>query len=231
MIREVHSFRMHSSKTIRSTHEIPKMTPFSLVTAKEAHHATILLSNDSDGLYVEYPRDAFGEFIKFPAGAKLTVYFYTGNHAGFQFKTVIREKIKSKSTAMLKLKHTHAVIALPYRRHERKPVRLECSLYRVSVRTSGVGSSAKRLMQSDTSPLPGIITDISAGGLSFHSGSAMMPGDIIKAEFNPGLGRRIVYTSIIRVNKIRNGYLYHAKFVKAETRTIQEIYALVYGYL
>ena len=104
LIREAHSFRLHSSKTLRSTHEIPKMTPLSLVTSHDAHYATILLANENDGLYVEYPRDAFGDLIKFAIGTKLSVYFYTGNHAGFQFKTVIKEKIKSKEDEIKDLK-------------------------------------------------------------------------------------------------------------------------------
>lgn len=231
MIREAHSFRLHASKTLRSTHEIPKLTPLSLVTNRDAHYATILLANESDGLYVEYPRDAFGDFIKFPSGTKLTVYFYTGNHAGFQIKTKITDKIKSKATAMLKLKHTHTITALPYRKHDRKTVRMECSLYRTVVKTISSGNSTKKILQSDTTPLPGILTDISAGGVSFHSTLSMMPGDIIKIEFNPGMGRRLAYISIVRVNRIKNGFLYHAKFIKIDPKTTNEIYALVYGYL
>lgn len=231
MIREAHSFRLHSLKNLRSTHEIPKLTPFSLVTNLDAHYATILLANEPEGLYVEYPRDAFGDLIKFPAGAKLTVYFYTGNHAGFQFKTKITDKLRSKTKAMLKLKHTHTVTALPYRKHDRKTVRMECSLYRSTVKTVSAGNGTKRVLQNDNTPLPGILTDISAGGVSFHSTLSMMPGDIIKLEFNPGMGRRLAFVSIVRVNRIKNGFLFHAKFIKIDTKTINEIYALVYGYL
>lgn len=231
MIREAHSFRLHSLKTVQSTHEIPKMTPLSLVTNLDAHYATILLANESDGLYVEYPRDAFGDLIKFPLGTKLTVYFYTGNHAGFQFKTIIKDKIKGKASALLKLKHTHTVTALPYRKHDRKTVRIECSLYRTVVKTVNAGSGTKKILQSESTPLPGILTDISAGGVSFHSTLSMMPGDIIKLEFVPAITHRLAYVSLVRVNRIKNGFLYHAKFIKIDQKTINEIYALVYGYL
>lgn len=231
MIREAHSFRFHSSKTIRSTHEIPKMTPLSLVTTHDVHYATILLANENDGLYVEYPRDAFGDLIKFALGTKLSVYFYTGNHAGFQFKSKVKEKLKSKTKAVLKLKHTHMITALPYRKHDRKSVRMECSVYRSAVQTANTGSGLKRILQSEKTPLPGILTDISAGGVSFHSTLSMMPGDVLKLEFNPGLGRRTAYITIIRVNRIKNGFLYHAKYIKIDTKTVNEVYALVYGYL
>lgn len=229
-IREALGRRMKAGRTIQSTHQLKPRMPMSMVTSRENHYSSILLRNDSAAMYVEQPRDAFGEPIHFRRRSKLTVFFYTGNHQGYQFRTRVQRSMELNGRQYIALGHTNSITPLPSRKHERASVHLNCRFYRVHVQASGSGKNARRSVQTERTAVAGIITDASAGGLSIQTVTPLHSGEFVKIQFDPGNGDRIAYATIVRTNRLRNSFAMHLRFVKIDQKTINELWTLVFGY-
>lgn len=229
-IREAAGQRMKTGRLIHSTHQLQSRLPISMQNNKGNHYSTILLKNDSSGMYIEKPKDAFGEYIPFKRGSKFTAFFYTGNHQGYQFKTKVLRSIEMNGKYYLLLAHSNAISSLPSRKHERVSSHINCRYNRVKVQVSGHGRNVKRNVQTDKAAYAGIITDISAGGLSIQTVSPLPAGEFIKISFDSGYGERIAWASIVRTNRLKNSFAMHVRFVKINQKTSNELQAIVFGY-
>jgi c-di-GMP-binding flagellar brake protein YcgR len=229
-IREAAGQRMKTGRVIHSTHQLQSKIPVSMQNSKGNHYSTILLKNDSSGMYIEKPKDAFGEYIPFRRGTKLTAFFYTGNHQGYQFKTKVHRNIDLNGKTYLLLGHSNSIASLPSRKHERTAVHLNCRYNRVKVQISGHGRSTKRNVQTEKATYAGIITDVSAGGLSIQTVSPLPAGEFLKISFDAGYGERIAWASVVRTHRLKNSFAMHVRFVKINQKTRNELQAIVFGY-
>ncbi len=229
-IREALQLRLSAGNLVRSTRQLKPKLPLSLVTHKEAHYASILALNEGKALYVEPALDAFGSPIRFSMGARLKVFFYSGNHVGYTFQTRSKGLVNVDGRQFLALAHSDSVKQLPTRRYQRKEARLSCRFYLVHVRAARDRGKIIKTVQVEKAAAPGIITDVSAGGLSMQTISPAHVGDFVKIEFDVGAGDRFAYASVVRVSRLRNGSSMHLKFVKVTKKTANEIRAYVYGY-
>ncbi len=230
-LREILGRRIRSGASMKSTRSLEKLMPLSLVNAQEAHFPTVLVANQPDALYVEAPRDAFGEYIHFTRSAKLNVFFYTGNHAGYQFKTRTGSTVETNGRSLLALSHSDDVTPLPSRNHDRTQTRIPCRYFLVHVLTSGNGRNATKTVKTEKAAISSLIVDISAGGMSMQTSSPVSAGDIIKIEFEIGRGMKAVFGTVIRVNRMKNGFAMHIRIIKIAPKTRNEILAYVYNYL
>ena len=174
--------------------------------------------------------DAFGVPIKFPRGSKLTVFFYAGNHIGYSFQTRSGGLINIDGRQLLALTHSDSIKPMPSRRHQRREARLSCRFYLVHVHAVRDRGKVVKTIQVEKAAVPGIITDVSAGGMSMQTMSPVNAGDFVKLEFDVGGGNLSAYASVVRVSKLRNGTSMHIKFVKITRKTANEILAYVYSY-
>jgi len=229
-IREALALRMHAGSPVRSSRQLAAKTPLSLVNARGAHYSSILVESDQRHLYVDPPVDAFGQIIRFHRGAKLSVYFYTGNHAGYSFTTHCAGTSDTGSRSLLALSHSESIKPLPSRRNQRRDARLSCRFYLVHVLINKEKGKTTKTVRSEKTAVAGIITNLSAGGLSLQTISPVNAGDFIKLEFDLGSGTRQAFASVIRIGRLKNGSVMHCKFVKVNTATVNEIMAFVYGY-
>jgi hypothetical protein len=229
-LREALGMRLSSGTQIRSTRKLQTRTPLSMVTARDATYASILIANESKALYVEPALDAFGQPIRFPWLSRITVFFYTGNHIGYSFKTRSGGMINMDGRTLLALYHSDKVAPLPSRRNQRRESRLSCHFYLLHVRAVKDRGKIVKNIQVEKAAVAGILTDLSAGGASMQTMSPVKSGEFIKLEFDVGNGNRMAYASVVRTNRLRNGASMHLKFVKISRKTVNEILAYVYGY-
>ncbi len=229
-VREIVGQRIQSGDALKSTRALEKQMPLSLVNNQDAHYPTVLIANEPEAMYVEAPHDAFGENIHFNRGAKLNVFFYTGNHAGYQFKTRTGSTVETNGRTLLALAHSDDVSPLPSRKHERTQARIPCRYFLVHVLLSGSGKSATKTIKTEKAAISSIIVDLSAGGMSLQTSSPVSAGDIIKIEFEIGNGMKAVFGSVIRVNRMKNGFAMHIRIIKITPKTRNEILAYVYNY-
>lgn len=229
-IREALGARTSSGTSIRSTRQLKPKTPLSLVTAKEAHYASILVVNEQRAMYLEPALDAFGSPIRFPSGSKLSVYFYMGNHVGYSFKARSRGMVDIDGRRLLSISHSDKIQPLPARRNQRIQLRLPARYYLVHVRAAKDKGKVVKTVQVERAAVAGVVVDLSGGGLSLQTISPSNAGEFVKLELDLGSGIRTAYATVIRVSKTRTGALMHLKFVRIARKTVNEIRSLVYGY-
>jgi len=229
-VREILGHRIQSGAALKSTRALGRNLPLSLVNNQEAHYPTVLIANEPEAMYIEAPRDAFGEYIHFGRGSKLNVFFYTGNHAGYQFKTRTGATVETNGRTLLAISHSDDVSPLPSRKHDRTQTRIPCRYFLVHVILGGSGRSATKTIKTEKAAVSSIIIDLSAGGMSMQTSSPVSAGDIIKIEFEIGKGMKAVFGSVIRVNRMKNGFAMHIRIIKITPKTRNEVLAYVYNY-
>ena len=221
---------------VRSTRQLGRGAPLTFIAPGEESYPSIILAVEPSGLAVEPVADSYGEAIRFKRGTKLTCFFYTKGHEGYQFATRVAgwEKIGSKDAMVLA--HSEAVNALPARRHARREMKAPCTFYRVAVTAAKAGASVAKNQQKsaakvENTPYPGTIVDISAGGLGIQCVSPLQSGEFVKITFNPGSGAQAAFAKVIRMNRSKNvGGIMHVQFVKISRQSLNAILSFVYGY-
>jgi len=229
-LREALGARTSSGASLHSSRQLKPRTPLSLVTAKDSHYSSILVVNEHRALYLEPALDAFGSPIRFPYGSRLTVFYYSGSHVGYSFQTRSHGIVDIDGRKFLSIKHSDKIKPLPARRHQRSEVRISGRFYLVHVRAARDKGKVVKTVQVERAAVPGIITDLSGGGLSFQTMSPASAGEFVKLEFDLGSGTMSAYATVVRVSKTRSGALMHLKFVKAARKNVNQIRAMVYGY-
>ncbi|HUW39550.1 MAG TPA: PilZ domain-containing protein [Rectinemataceae bacterium] len=214
---------------VRSTRQLGRTMPLTFIAPGEESYPSVIVAVEPGGIAVEPVRDPYGETIRFHKGTKLSCFFYTQAHQGYQFPTRVVgwERIGNKEVMVLS--HSDAVSALPARRNARREVRESCTFYHVVVRSSTTRGKAQSTARVENMPFPGTVVDISAGGVGIQSANAFAAGEFIKIEFDQG--GNAAFGKVVRMNKLRNvGGIMHIQFVKISRRTLNTILSQVYGY-
>jgi hypothetical protein len=229
-IREALAMRMNSGSMMHSTRNLPAKTPLSIVTAKDTQYTSIVVANDAKALYVEPALDSFGQALKLGWGTRVTIYFYTGNHVGYSFKSYCKGLVDGGGHQLLAIRHTTKITSLPSRKHQRREARLACRFYLVHIRETRDRGRLVKHAQVEKAAVAGIITDLSAGGMSMQTMSPARSGETIKVEFDVGGGNRAVFAYVVRTSRMRNGASMHLKFAKMSPKIANELRAFVYAY-
>ncbi len=214
---------------VRSTRQLGRNMPLTFIAPGEESYPSVIDAVEPGGIAVEPVHDPYGETIRFRKGTKLTCYFYTQAHQGYQFlaRVVGWERIGNKEVMVLS--HSDAVSALPARRNARREMHEGCTFYHVVVRSSTARGKAQSTARVENLPYPGTIVDISAGGVGIQSANALAAGEFLKIEF--GQDGHAAFGKVVRMNKLRNvGGIMHIQFVKISRRTLNTILSQVYGY-
>lgn len=230
-IREAMAIRISAGPPVKSTRQLVKKTPLSLIDAKGSHYSSIVVELDPRFIFVEPALDAFGQVIKFGWRSRLTVYFYTGNHMGFTFNTRVSSYVEYQGRRILAVRHSESIHPLPTRKHQRRQTTTPCRFFLVHVSVVRERGRSTRSIRTEKTAVPGMITDLSAGGMSIQTSSPAMAGEFLKVDFTLDSGERSVYATVVRTNRIRmGGNVMHVKFVKITRKTANEILAAVYDY-
>jgi Predicted glycosyltransferase len=214
---------------VRSTRQLGRGTPLTFIAPGEESYPSVVAAVEPSGLAVEPVTDSYGEPLRFKRGTKLTCYFYAKGHEGYQFTTRVTgwEKLGLKEAMVLS--HSDAVTALPARRHARREMKASCTFYRVAV--SGGKGKGKSAAKVESSPYPGTIVDISAGGLAIQTSAPLAMGEFVKIAFSTGGGQQAAFAKVIRMNRAKTiGGVMHVQFVKISRQSLNAILSYVYGY-
>jgi c-di-GMP-binding flagellar brake protein YcgR len=216
---------------VSSTRQLGRGVPLTFIAPGEESYPSVILAVEPTGIAVEPVADSYGSAIRFRRGTKLTCFFYTKGHKGYQFTARIIgwEKVGSKEAMVLS--HSEAVNALPARNHARREMMAPCTFYRVAVTATKAKSQQKSAARVENIPYPGTIMDISAGGLGIQCTNPLQAGEFIKITFNPGGGVQAAFAKVIRMNKNKNiGGIMHVQFVKISRKSLNAILSFIYGY-
>lgn len=221
-----------SSGRVVSTGKLPDGMPTVLTGTKGETYPSRVVSAKADYLLIEAPKNSLGEAIKFSRGTKLALSLYTKASVGYHFQTKVLGTEMTPGGLALQLSHTNSLGSLPSRRHRRKETRLSCSFSLVQIVQRSQGRKIVKETIVDERRSTGTIVDISAGGCALKSASAMKTGEFIKVEFEDAQGRALAaFGRIVRTNKTGAvGGIMHIQFLKTTKKTMNAIYAAVYGY-
>jgi c-di-GMP-binding flagellar brake protein YcgR len=216
---------------VTSTRQLGRNMPLSFLVKGDESYPSTVLAVEAGGIAAEPPRDAYGETIRLKRGTKLTCYFYGKGRQGYQFETRVAGWELVGSREVMVIAHSEGVKALPARRHQRKEMRAPCTFYHVSVSTEKVRGKPKQKAKVEKIPYPGMLSDISAGGLGIQSANPLPAGGFVKIEFDTGNGIQSAFGKVVRMNKLRTtGGVMHIQFVKITRRSLNAILSYVYGY-
>lgn len=229
--REQLTQRNSLGQPVTSTRQLGRNLPLTFIAPGEESYPSVIVAVEPGGIAVEPVRDPYGEPMRFRKGTKLSCYFYTVGHQGYQYaaRVVGWERIGTKEVMVLS--HSDSVSALPARRNARREMRSPCSFYRVVVNKSNARGKTQTTAKVENMPFPGTIIDISAGGVGIQSASPLQAGEFLKIEFNPGGASHAAFGKVVRMNRLRTvGGIMHIQFVKISRRSLNSILSQVYGY-
>jgi c-di-GMP-binding flagellar brake protein YcgR len=106
-----------------------------------------------------------------------------------------------------------------------------CVFFRVSVTTQKVKGKQQASARVENISLPGMVTDLSAGGMAVQSANPLVVGDFIKVMLDAGGGRQAAFGKVIRVNRLKgSGGMMHLQFVKISRKSLNSILSYIFGY-
>jgi PilZ domain. len=145
----------------------------------------------------------------------------------------LRRFVSEKNVNLMLLSHSNSVIAMPNRRHDRKEVRIPCTLTRVSVADVVNGRHTEHKFFPEKKKTDGMIRDISAGGCSIASFFGASEGDYVQIECI--LEREIeesIIARVVRTARETEGgeEMIHIRFIKMPRATMNRIFVYIYNY-
>ncbi len=231
-IREGLARRAASGPPVRSTRQLGKNNPISFITPNEENYPTVVVRSDQQGLFVEPVIDPLGDPIRFHRGTKLSCFFYTKAHQGYQFVTKVAGFQSDGSRELMVLAHADNVVALPARQHQRRASRVSCVYYRVAVTTAKGKGKTENSARVENIGFPGIVTDLSAGGMAIQAATTFQPGEFLKVVLDAGSGKQTAFGKVVRLNHSRGtGGIMHIQFVKISRKSLNAILSYVHGYV
>jgi c-di-GMP-binding flagellar brake protein YcgR len=231
-IRERVARRATAGVPVSSTRQLGKNTPLTFITPNEENYPSVVVRSEATGLAVEPVIDSLGETMKFRRGTKLSCFFYTKAHQGYQFTTKVLGFQDFGGRLLMVLGHNDAVAALPSRQFQRRAARVPCVFYRVSVTTQKARGTQTAAARVETMSYPGIVVDMSAGGMGIQCASPLAAGDFVKVMLDSGSGNQTAFGKVIRVNRLKgSGGMMHVQFVKISRKSLNAIMSYVFGFV
>jgi hypothetical protein len=214
---------------VNSTRIIPENTPAVLIFDGNSYPVRVISSRGAY-LIVENPVNALGEFISVERNKPVTLSFYTKSSNGFSVDSTVYGNTKAPGEGqVLQITHSNAIKRLSQRRFRRRQTILpvEFSL----VRLEPGPRKREQKMIVDKRKAVGKILDISVGGCSIQTSSAISAGVRLKIGFIADKHHVIALGEVLRTNRNRTGTVMHIKFLKVPRKSLNTINALVFEYL
>ncbi|MDR3174341.1 MAG: PilZ domain-containing protein [Treponema sp.] len=214
---------------VNSTRVIPENTPAVLIFGGNSYPIRVISSRGAY-LVVENPVNALGELISVERNKPVTLSFYTKSSNGFSVNSTVYGSTKAPGEGqVLQVVHSTAIKRLSQRRFRRRQtvIPVEFNLVRLE---PGLRKQEQKMVV-DKRKAAGKILDVSVGGCSIQTSSAISAGVRLKIDFITDRQHVIALGEVLRTNRNRTGTVMHIKFLKVPRRSLNMINALVFEYL
>jgi hypothetical protein len=214
---------------VNSTRLIVESTPAVLIVNNDSYPIRVISSRGAY-LIVENPTSAMGEPVKVERNSPVTLSFFTKSSNGFSVDSTVYGVAKAPGVGqVLQVVHSTAIKRLSQRRFRRRQtsVSIEFNLVRLE---PGPKRHEQRMVVDKRKAL-GTILDISIGGCSIQTSSAISAGVRIKIAFIAAKQHVVALGEVLRTNRNRGGTIMHIKFLKVPRKSMNMINALVFEYL
>jgi len=208
-----------------STRQIKDDTKLTIVANKDKLDV-IVISTKGDYIDVESPKNVLGSQIKIQKGTKLNVLFFDKSNKGFSFETRVTGYTTRQGHPAMQLAHSNQLRFLSQRRFRRKHTAVPCTMFLVIVE----GSGKKQRLIADKRRLQGTIADISVGGCSIKTLTAIQVGARFKLDFMLCDLNLVALGQVLRTNRTGVNTIIHMKFLKLTQKSMNIINSFVYEY-
>ncbi|MCK4906867.1 MAG: PilZ domain-containing protein [Spirochaetes bacterium] len=191
------------------------------------YHSQIL---DTSEVYfaAEFPLEALNLQEFSWKGKKVKVNFSTSGDAEYFFFSKVLDQTPSTSLGLLHISHTNKLVRVQKRLHRRINSNISVDIF--ILKLSSLGSS-KRIVVANPTPFNGVISDISAGGVSIKAGGILKEKTLVKLDFSldsdyfdSTIGSIVSHTTIPgSADK-----LLHIKFEKISKKMKNKIFQYIY---
>jgi hypothetical protein len=214
---------------VNSTRVIPENTPAVLIVDGNNYPIRVISSRGAY-LIVENPVNALGELIPIDRNKAITLSFYTKSSNGFSIDSTVYGTAKAPGEGqVLQVVHSNAIKRLSKRRFRRRQTVLPVEFN--LVRLEPGPRKREQKMVVDKRKAVGKILDISVGGCSIQTSSAISAGVRLKIGFIADRQHIVALGEVLRTNRNRTGTVMHIKFLKVPRKSLNMINALVFEYL
>jgi hypothetical protein len=214
---------------ITSTRLIPENTPAVLAIDGNSYPVRVISSKGAY-LVVENPLSASGDSASIGRDKPVTLSFYTKSSNGFSVDSTIYGSTKAPGSGQaLQIVHSSAIKRLSQRRFRRRQTVLPVEFNLVRLEPGSRKQEQKMVV--DKRKAVGKILDISVGGCSIQTSSAISAGVRLKIDFVVDKRHVVALGEVLRTNRNRAGTVMRIKFLKATKRSLNLINALVFEYL
>jgi hypothetical protein len=214
---------------INSTRVIPENTPAVLILG-ENNYPIRVISSRGAYLLVETPLNSMGEPVFVEPGTPITLSFFTKSSNGFSIVSKVNGTAKAPGEGqVLQITHSNAIKRLSQRRFRRRQTVLPVEFN--LVRLEPGPRKGEQKMVVDKRKATGKILDISVGGCSIQTSSAISAGVRLKIDFTADKQHVVALGEVLRTNRNRTGTVMHIKFLKVPRKSLNIINALVFEYL
>jgi hypothetical protein len=214
---------------INSTRVIPENTPAVLILGGNNYPIRVVSSRGAY-LLVEPPVNSMGEPVFVEPGTSITLSFFTKSSNGFSVVSRVNGTVKAPGEGqVLQVVHSNAIKRLSQRRFRRRQTvaPVEFNL----VRLEPGPRKGEHKMVVDKRKAAGKILDISVGGCSIQTSSAISAGVRLKIDFIADRQHVVALGEVLRTNRNRTGTVMHIKFLKVPRKSLNMINALVFEYV
>jgi c-di-GMP-binding flagellar brake protein YcgR len=216
-----------------STRQIAENTSAVLTSSKQETFPVKVLSSKGDTLLVDCPCNTLGTPIRFSAGQKITLSFFTKSSKGFSFDSKVIGTVDTPKGLALQLVHSYKVNkSLTQRRFKRLDVSLTSNFFLVNIQETKVGRKIEKKMVAAPQRYRGTIINISLGGCALKTGSVIQAGTRLKITFENYDDVKISALGLVlRTNRSGAAAItLHIKFLKVPRRSQNAISAMVFEY-
>jgi hypothetical protein len=214
---------------VTTTRVIAENTPAVLILDGNSYPIRVISARGAY-LVVENPSNAMGEPLTVGRNKPITLSFFTKSSNGFSVDSTVYGTSKTPSAGkVLQVLHSTAIKSLSQRRFRRRQTAVPLEFHLVRLEPGAKRHEQKMVV--DKRKAMGTILDISIGGCSVQTSSAISAGVRLKLDFLAGKRHIVALGEVLRTNRNRSGTIMHIKFLKVTRKSMNLINALVFEYI
>ena len=194
---------------------------------------SMITANLKEFYCTQVPLNYGGEQVKWKKGSRIRLFIWgvDGEEMVFESKVLGYTNVKRITSVMLS--HTSRVSRAIQRRYRRRPIKSQCTFFPVRIIEKGSGRrSSREAVVAVNQGRIGSMIDISAGGCAMSSYKPLPRGELIKLNFEPQRGNKVVaFGKIVDSRAVsRTKTILHIMFTRASSKNLNRINEYVYDF-
>ncbi|QEN07208.1 PilZ domain-containing protein [Oceanispirochaeta crateris] len=196
-------------------------------------YSSVITANLKEFYCARVPIGKKGSQVKWPKGTRLTILIWGADGEEYTFTSKVLGYNSVKGITSVFLQHSNKISRAYQRKFRRKQIKRPCYIFPIKIQITGSGKrERKEAVVLKNKGRMGTLIDLSAGGCSLQTTSALNKGELIKLSFEPIKGSPVVtYGKIVDTRSRSRIYTsIHIMFTRASSKNLNRINEYVYDF-